>query len=262
MSDENDGWALLTGASGGIGRVFAKALAKRGFKTIVVARNASKLEVLAEEIRGEGAVCEVVAADLSIREGLELVVARANELGFVEILVNNAGLSRTGSFLDQSAVDDGAMLRLNIDAIATLTRAFLPSMVERDKGGVIHIASVVGFQPVPYWTTYAATKAFVLAFGQGLSRELRNSKTRVVTVCPGFTRTGLYDKTGVPGLAGKILPFSTPEIVVKTALKAYDRGRVIAVVGWLNWLFTTLGRLQPRSIERWIMGHLFVPRSS
>lgn len=261
MTEKSLGWALVTGASGGIGRVFAQALAKRGYKTILVARTRSKLEDLANEIRGQQGICEVIEADLATEAGLQAVKTRAGELGFVELLVNNAGLSRTGAFLDQTSQDDSKMLRLNIEAVTTLTRHFLPAMVEKDRGGVIHVASMAGFQPVPYWTTYAATKAFVLAFGQGLSHELRKSKTKVVTVCPSFTRTGLYDETGVPGLAGHVLPFSTPEEVVKTALRAYDRGSVIPMVGWRNRIVNFFGGYQPRWLERWFMGFLFEPRN-
>jgi len=132
-------------------------------------------------------------------------------------------------------------------------------MVARKRGGVINIASVVAFQPIPYWTTYAATKAFVLAFGEGLAGELRHSGVRVLTVCPGFTRTGLYDESGIPGLAGKILRHATPEEVVDAALAAWDRGRVVRVVGFINRLLAISGAITPRPLLRWLMGRLFAP---
>jgi len=131
-----------------------------------------------------------------------------------------------------------------------LTRAILPGMVARKRGGILNVASIVAFQAIPYWTTYAATKAFVLSFGEGLAYELRKSGVRVVTVCPGFTKTGLYAKSGVPGLAGKLLPFATPEEVVRVALAAYDAGRVIRIVGATNRLLTLSAALTPRFILR------------
>ncbi|MEM7404289.1 MAG: SDR family oxidoreductase [Pseudomonadota bacterium] len=260
MSDSK-GWVVLTGASGGIGKAFAVALARRGHPALLVARNTSKLEALARDIRADGGQCEVMAADISTEAGLDSLAERARTLGQVDLLVNNAGVSRTGPFLSQTAADESMMTRLNIDAVTALTRLFLPAMVARDGGGIINIASVVGFQPVPYWTTYAATKAYVLAFGQGLAHELRNSKVRVLTVCPGFTKTGLYDESGAPGLAGKVLPFATTDDVVAGALKAYERGRVVHVVGHMNRLLTGLGPWLPRRLLRWFMGALFAPSS-
>ena len=127
------------------------------------------------------------------------------------------------------------------------------------RGGVLNIASIVAFQAVPYWTTYAATKAFVLAFGEGLAYELRNTGVRVVTVCPGFTKTRLYANSGVPGIAGTTLPFATPEEVVRVALAAYDAGRVVRVVGLTNRLLAISGALTPRFILRWLMAKMFAP---
>ncbi len=117
----------------------------------------------------------------------------------------------------------------------------------------------MAFQPIPYWTTYAATKAFVLAFGEGLAYELRNTGVRVVTICPGFTKTGLYADSGVPGLGGKFSPFATPEEVVRVALAAYDAGRVVRVIGATNRILHVAGAATPRFILRWLMGRMFAP---
>src|SRR5207248_2615544 len=127
----------------------------------------------------------------------------------------------------------------------------VPEMARRRRGGVINVASVTAFQPIPYWTTYSATKAFVLSFGEGLASELRGSGVRVLTVCPGFTRTGLYDESGVPGLAGRLLRHATPEEVVNVALAAYDSGRVVRVVGIANRLLALVGAVTPRPLLRW-----------
>jgi len=200
--------------------------------------------------------------DLASAAGVAAVVATAHALGDIELLVNNAGLSTAGHFLDQSPDKEIQSIRVNVEALYTLTRKIVPAMVERKRGGILNIASIVAFQAIPYWTTYAATKAFVLAFGEGLSYELRNSGVRVVTVCPGFTRTGLYADSGVPGLAGRLLPFATPEKVVRAALAAYDAGRVIRVVGLTNRLLAFCGALTPRFILRRLMATMFAPSAA
>ena len=255
-------WAIVTGASGGMGAVFARSLAARGHKVLAVARGADALARIADELRRGGAVVETMAVDLASTQGVEAVAEKALALGDVELLVNNAGLSTSGRFLEQSADKEIQSIRVNVEALYSLTRRLVPRMVERRRGGILNIASVVGFQPVPYWTTYAATKAFVLSFGEGLAYELRGSGVRVVTVCPGFTKTALYAESGVPGLAGRLLPHATPEEVVRVALAAYDAGRVVRVVGLVNRLLAIASGLSPRFVVRWLMGPFFQPRGT
>ena len=256
------GWAIVTGASGGMGAEFTRALTERGHPVLAVGRGAERLSRLAARVRASGEVIETLAADLATPEGVETVVARARALGDVELLVNNAGLSTSGPFLDQSADREIESIRVNVEALYRLTRAILPGMVAKKRGGVLNIASIVAFQAIPYWTTYAATKAFVLAFGEGLAYELRDSGVRVVTVCPGFTSTGLYADSGVPGLAGRLLPFAKPETVVRAALAAYDAGRVVRVVGFVNRLLAVSGALTPRFVLRWLMAQMFAPTAA
>jgi len=256
------GWAVVTGATGGIGAAFARSLAARGHKILAVARAADALARIADEVRATGAAVETVVADLASVEGLEEVAAKAVALGDIEVLVNNAGLSTAGHFLDQSADKELASIRVNVEALYVLTRRLVPIMVERRRGRVINVASTVGFQPVPFWTTYAATKAFVLSFGEALAFELRGSGVRVLTLCPGFTRTALYGESGMPGLAGRILPSTTPERVVRAALAASDRRRVVRVVGVVNSVLTVVTRIGPRFVVRWVMGLMFRPRPS
>src|SRR5438132_7226918 len=153
------GWAIVTGASGGIGAVFTRKLARRGHPVLAVARGAAPLAALAEELKP--ARVEPLAADLATAEGVATVEERARGLEDIELLVNNAGLSTSGHFLEQSPERELQSIRVNVEALYSLTRAVVPGMVARKRGGVINIASVVAFQPIPYWTTYAATKAFV-----------------------------------------------------------------------------------------------------
>ena len=266
MTEENRmthrGWAIVTGASGGMGAEFTKALAKRGYPVLAVARGVEPLARLANELKKDGASIETLAADLAGAEGLSTVVERAQALGDVDLLVNNAGLSTSGDFLEQSVDKEIQSIRVNVEALYTLTRKIVPGMVEKKRGGILNVASIVAFQAIPYWTTYAATKAFVLAFGEGLAYELRNSGVRVVTACPGFTKTGLYADSGVPGMAGRLLPFATPEEVVRVALAAYDAGRVVRVVGLTNRLLAISGALTPRFILRGLMARMFAPTTA
>jgi short-subunit dehydrogenase len=245
-----------------MGVAFVKSLAKRGYSVLAVARRVEPLVRMAEELKKHGAFVETLAVDLASAEGVKTVVERAHALGNIELLVNNAGLSTSGHFLNQSADKEIQSIRVNVEALYTLTREIVPAMVERKRGGILNIASIVAFQAVPYWTTYAATKAFVLAFGEGLAYELRDSGVRVVTVCPGFTKTGLYADSGVPGMAGRLLPFATPEEVVRVALAAYDTGRVVRVVGLANRLLALSGALTPRFILRWLMARMFAPTTA
>jgi len=256
------GWAIVTGASGGMGAAFVKSLAKRGYSVLAVARRVEPLVRMADELKKDGAFVETLAVDLASAEGVKTVVERAHALGDIELLVNNAGLSTSGHFLNQSADKEIQSIRVNVEALYTLTREILPVMVERKRGGILNIASIVAFQAIPYWTTYAATKAFVLAFGEGLAYELRDSGVRVVTVCPGFTKTGLYADSGVPGMAGRLLPFAMPEEVVRVALAAYDAGRVVRVVGLANRLLALSGALTPRFILRRLMAKMFAPTTA
>lgn len=255
------GWAIVTGASGGLGTAFTRALAARGYSVLAVSRSPGPLTSLAEELKKNGGSIETLAVDLASAAGVAAVVERAQALHDIALLVNNAGLSTSGPFLDQSREREIESIRVNIEALYTLTRRILPGMVHRGRGGILNIASIVAFQAIPYWTTYAATKAFVLAFGEGLAYELRYTGVRVVTVCPGFTRTGLYAESGAPGLAGRLLPFAAPEDVVRSALAAYDSGRVVRVVGVLNRLLAVASALTPRFILRWLMAKLFGPRA-
>jgi short-subunit dehydrogenase len=245
-----------------MGAEFTKSLARRGYSVLAVARRVEPLMRMADELKTDGALIETLVADLATAEGVKAVVERAHALGDIELLVNNAGLSTSGHFLNQSADKELQSIRLNVEALYTLTREMAPAMVERKSGGILNIASIVAFQAIPYWTTYAATKAFVLAFGEGLAHELRDSGVRVVTVCPGFTKTGLYTDSGVPGMAGRLLPFATPEEVVRVALAAYDAGRVVRVVGLTNRLLALSGALTPRFILRRLMANMFAPTTA
>ena len=256
------GWAVVTGASAGLGRVFVKELVGAGYPVMAVARRRERLDQLAAEMQEHGGKVEALAADLGSPEGLKSVVTRAIEVGDLELLVNNAGVSSWGYFSEIPLDKHLAMLRLNIEALVSLTWQLLPHVARRKGAGIINVASVVGFQPMPYWTTYAATKAFVLSFTEGVAHELRGSGVRVLAVCPGMMKTELYDVSDSRELAER-LPAVAPEQVVHAALRAYRQpGRVVKVVGLFNFLLTVADRLTPRALTRFLTGGLLKPKTA
>lgn len=252
------GWAVVTGASSGIGLAFARELAGRGHPVLAVARRRGRLEALAREAAERGERVEPLAADLKTEEGLAAVIRRLHELGEIELLVNNAGIATAGDFLAASLDEEIGEIRLNIEALVRLTHDLLPGMVRPGRGGIINLASVVGFQPFPHFAVYAASKAFVLSFSEALAEEVRGTGVRILALCPGAARTEIDVFAHNEGLLGK-LPSLTAEQVARTAMRALDRGRVVKVVGRLNRLLVFTNRLMPRLMMRRLMGVIARP---
>jgi short-subunit dehydrogenase len=254
------GWAVVTGASSGLGREFALALAERGHPVLAVARRHERLLALAEEAGARGGLVEPLVADLSTPTGIETLVAKASQLE-VELLVNNAGAGSYGPFASLSLERERELVRLNVEAIVTLTRGLLPAMIARGRGGVINLASIVAFQPMPYFAAYGASKAFVLSFSEALAEELRGTGVRVTAVAPGVTDTGFADVAGSHHPESR-LPHLQSGRVVRAALRAHDRGRTLKVVGAFYVSLTIAGRFTPRAVLRRMMGRLWRPPSS
>lgn len=247
------GWAVVTGASSGIGSEFARQLAGRRHPVLAIARRRERLEALAKEAAEHGSRIEPLIADLATEQGLALVSRRIHELGEIDLLINNAGVATAGDFVGASLDHEIGEIRLNVEAVVRLTQHVLGPMVKRRRGAVINLASVVGFQPFPHFAVYAATKAFVLSFTEALAEELTGTGVRILALCPGSVRTEIDVFAHNEGLLGK-LPSLTAEHVVKTGLRALDNGRVVKVVGSLNGLLPFMGRLMPRQTIRWLMG--------
>ncbi len=180
--DERRGWAVVTGASSGLGREFALALVERGHPVVAVARRGQRLTALAGEVHARGGKLEPLVADLSTVAGVETLLEKAAAID-VELLVNNAGVASYGRFA--SLPPEPELVRLNVEAIVSLTRGLLPAMLGRGHGGVINVASQMACQPMPYFASYAASKAFVLSFSEALAEELRGKGVRVTAVAPG-----------------------------------------------------------------------------
>jgi uncharacterized protein len=247
------GWAIVTGASSGIGLAFARELARRGHRTLAVARRRDRLETLAEEAAKQGGSVLPLAADLGTAEGLASVVERMVGLGAIDLLVNNAGIATSGDFQRSSLEHELSAIRLNIDGVVTLTHAVLGEMLRRRSGAIINVASVVAFQPFPHFAVYAASKAFVLSFSEALAEEVKGSGVRILALCPGAAKTEMSVFSQNEGLLGKLPSLSADEIV-RTALRALEGGRVVKIVGWLNGMLVFLNRFMPRAAVRWMMG--------
>jgi len=254
------GWAVVTGASSGLGLVFAKELARRGHPVLAVARRRERLEALAREVAGQGGRLEPLAADLQTSEGVQAVARRAAELGDIELLVNNAGFGTWGAFADLSLDREMGLIRLNVVTPVELTRRLLPGMVKRGRGGVINMASLQAFFPMPYLADYAASKAFVLSFSESLAHELKHTGVKICVICPGPAKTEFADVTTAHDFQNA-LPNLTADQVVAAALKAYDRGRVVTVVGPVNNLLAFMPRLLPRAVMRALMASFTKPKA-
>lgn len=244
-----DRWAVVTGASSGIGAEFARRLAARGMHLVLCARRQELMEQLAADLHTRhGTRCEIIAADLSgadvPRAVLETIATRGIE---VELLVNCAGFAVTGdpSSLETARLMD--MVRVNVGALTELTYGVLPAMLERGHGGIINVASVAAFQPVAYMAAYAATKSYVLHLSEALWAECRDRGVTVTALCPGITRTEFFEVAGVAGWLRKYRS-QTPEQVVKAALKGLEKRRQYVVSGWKNYWLSLGPRLATRRV--------------
>ena len=242
-----DQWALVTGASAGLGAEFARQLASRGMHLVLVSRRNDLMTELAQELHTKhGTRCEIISADLSDPKGPGRVLDEITSKGIViELLVNNAGFGVVGE-VDNADVDRLLQLiRLNISAITELTYRLVPGMLERGHGAILNVSSLSAFQPVAYMGVYAASKAFVLHFSEALHCELKDRGITVTAVCPGVTRTNFFEVAGAPGWLQKHSSLGV-EPVVKAALRALERRQQYVVPGWSNYLLTLLVRIASR----------------
>jgi short-subunit dehydrogenase len=242
-------YALVTGASSGIGEAFARALCLRGQNVILLARSHDKLQNLAAELSSSHDVRALAyTCDLSRPQAAgEVVRFLKSELLEVNLLINNAAFGGRGEFWRLPLDQQTKMLRLNVQAVSDLTHALLPAMVARRTGGVINVSSITGFQPIPYAALYAASKAFVTSFSMALAEELRPHGIAVVTLCPGGTRTNFQEigERGRRRFPGKR---QEPEEVVQIALKRLAKGGGLVVPRLSNQLTVGIQRAIPRSV--------------
>ena len=238
-------WAVVTGASAGLGEHFARQLAAAGLNLILVARRAERLEALAGEIaQGYGVQVQALAMDLC-EPGAAEALDRGTAERDVGLLVDNAGFGYMGAMLDQDPERIGRMIHLNCTVTLMAALQFARRFRTRGRGGIIVSASLAGFQPTPYMTAYGATKGFDLLFAEGLAEELRGTGVDVLALCPGSTHTEFGEVAGSKGASSGL--GMRPGPVVAEALQALGRKDVV-VTGWANKLVGHLvGRLFPRN---------------
>lgn len=222
--------ALITGASSGIGAVYAQRLAARGHDLILVARRADRLATLADDLaRAHGVKVKTVAADLTTDADVQKVEALLREDASIGLLVNNAGIGPAATTATMSDADAAAVLALNITALTRLTRAALPGFAARGKGAIVNVGSVLAFHALPVTTLYSATKAFVLTFSRGIADEVRDSGVHVQAVLPAGTITEFYEVAGMSLEDFDKSVFMTAEQLVDAALAGLDRGEDVTL---------------------------------
>lgn len=250
MNDFRGSWALVTGASGGIGEALARDLARRGANVILTARSAGKLEKVASEMRAaHGIETRVLAADLSSEAGIWNLVGLVDALGItVDHVVANAGFGGFGEFTAQSEREQLEMVMLNCGALTVLVRHFLPGQLARKRGGAILVASTASFQPTPLYTVYGATKHYVRALGEALAGELAGTGVKVSVLCPGPVATGFQSRAGAQIAKAQERAVLSAEETARIGLDGYARGRVVVVPGRMNRVLAAVSTSLPNRL--------------
>lgn len=240
-------WAIITGASSGIGKALASEFAAGGFNLLLTGRKEDALKTVAAECSKKfGVETEIVVADLSCSDAVSnLMSAIASKGRQYDVLVNNAGFGIHGDFTSTDIEEDIQLLNVQLTAALRLTRAVLPSMIEHRSGRILNVASVYSFSPVPFQSVYSACKAFLLSFSSALQNELQGTGVTVTVFCPGITQTdfraraGIADKRPDSGMPAKE--------AARIAYQATVRGVHLVVPGFLNRVFMMVMRLLPVS---------------
>ena len=255
------GWAVVTGASSGLGALFAEKLAQRGLPVVLAGRDEARLTEVRQRVQrlAPGIDVELVVGDLGSQAGVEALVAVLNGR-VIDVLVNNAGFGTYGRLPEVDRDRDHELIAVNVDALVRLTHEVLPGMLARGHGRILNVASTIAFQPAPYQATYGASKAFVLSFSQALWAETRGSGVTVTALCPGPTRTGFVDALDADVSSTAIYQkLASPEPVVAAGLRALDRGRPVVVPGLRNWVMATAAGMSPGWVGALISGRMLRP---
>ena len=245
------GVTLITGASAGLGVEFARQLAARGERLVLVARRQDRLDALAAELGNARAV----AIDLSEASSTDRLIADLAAAGdHVQTLVNNAGFGLKGRFAEMDGARLREMIDLNVASLTELCRAVAPGMIERRTGAILNVASTAAFQPGPGMAVYFATKAFVLSFSEALHEELKSHGIQVTALCPGPTKTEFGAVAGFGENSNFDRISADAASVVRAGLKGLVANRAVVVPGWLNKFGASATRFAPRPLVRKIAG--------
>lgn len=242
--------ALITGASGGIGKAFAEELATRNNNLVLVARSEEKLHQLASELQAKHNIkVDVIVKDLTEPGSTADVFNYTKDKGItIDTLINNAGFGDYGEFAERDGERQLQIVQLNVMALVDLTHKYLPLMRQQRSGTIINVSSIAAFQPIPYMSVYAASKAFILSFSEALWAESREYGVRILCVCPGPIETNFFTEAKFPPtIAAKNTKITKAETVVSDTLQGLERGESVVVSGGLtSHLIPKLSRLVPR----------------
>lgn len=255
---EEPRWAVITGASSGIGAELARVFASRGYSLVLTARRHERLEALAEEVQAAHKVeIEVMALDLEDREAPQDLFEMLRDRGIqVHTLVNNAGFGLRGKFATLPFERQVAMIDLNVRALTALSRLVLPGMLERGQGGILNVASTAAFQAGPYMAVYYATKAFVLSLSEALHEEAKPRGVTVTALCPGSTESEFSATADVEYSRAHRPTIMSAAEVARMGVDGYEAGKAIVVAGATNWLGTLGAKFLPRNLVRKISARL------
>lgn len=240
-------WAIITGASSGIGKAIALEFAKGGYNVLLTGRNEAALATVAAECSKQFNVAtDVVPADLSRLDSIDrLIAAIASKPRRYEVLVNNAGFGIHGAFSESDIDQELQLLHVQLTAALKLTKAVLPSMMRQKSGRILNVASVYGFAPVPYQSVYSACKSFLLSFSTSLRSELNGSGVTVTAFCPGITESEFRNRAGIADKHKKV--GMTAAAAARIACAETLRGKAVVVPGLLNQIFVFASRVLPLS---------------
>lgn len=252
--------ALITGASTGIGLDLAVLAARDGFDCILVSRNEPRLHELKKVLEKRYRVSvHVFALDLSEHQAVKRLTSAIADAGLtVDFLINNAGFGTAGEFIELDAETEAEEVRLNVNALTELTKAYLPGMVERNHGYVLNVASVAAFQPGPYMAVYYATKAYVLSLTEALHAEVKGTGVHVSVLCPGPTDTGFFNRAGSEMMVSKM----PSHLVAFFGYKGVMNNKRVVVPGVSNQLLVAAAKLMPRAVSLEILRRFQKPSNA
>ena len=250
--------ALITGASSGIGLELARLFAADGHDLVIVARREELLHKVADELSSNfGIKVTVIPKDLTLKDSPKEIYDQITKAGIeIAILVNNAGFGAVGEFNELGYDRQMDMINLNVNSLVSLTRLFLPDMIERNHGGILNVGSLAGFQPGPYASVYYATKAFVLSFTEGLTEELKGKNIKVSCLAPGPTDTEFGEVSDLD--KSNLFKFGTmgAKEVARKGYRGFNNDQTVVIPGFGNALLPFIVRLTPRFLVRKITGSL------
>lgn len=254
-------FALITGASKGIGKAIAEILAGRGYDLLLIARSSDQLEKVCTDIHGAtNRNCQWLALDLALDQSAENLYDWCSKNQFdISVLVNNAGYGLSGNFENYSVQEHAEMLHVNIITLTKLTRLFLPGLLKQPAGYILNIGSSASYQAVPFLSAYAASKSYVLSFSRGLYQELRKTSVSVTCVCPGPTDTNFVNRArvGVRGQKAAERFGMSPQTVAHIAVEGLFRRKPEVITGSMNKLSAFFAWLLPKTVVEGVAKKLY-----